>query len=182
VRAAVMATSWYFAYGSNMQSATLRGRRGIEFQRAVPARAHGWRLVFDKPSLLAVPESFANIVPDPNAEVLGVVYEITDADLAHLDLTEGVLLGNYQRVEVTVRSLANAPDAPRAAFTLTSAERDPTMQPSRRYMDLVIAGALEHGLPAEYVAALRAVPACTESAEAARLRPLIEAAFRRSPG
>jgi hypothetical protein len=40
---------WYFAYGSNMESGTLRGRRGIPFRRAVAARAPGWRVVFDKP-------------------------------------------------------------------------------------------------------------------------------------
>ena len=44
-----MSRVWYFAYGSNMQSATLRGRRGIAYRRALPARVSGWRVVFDKP-------------------------------------------------------------------------------------------------------------------------------------
>ena len=39
-----MSTVWYFAYGSNMQSATLRGRRGIAYRRALPARVPGWRV------------------------------------------------------------------------------------------------------------------------------------------
>jgi hypothetical protein len=55
---------WYFAYGSNMETATLRGRRGIEPLCALGARAAGWRLVFDKPPLVPVGEAFANIVPD----------------------------------------------------------------------------------------------------------------------
>jgi hypothetical protein len=42
---------WYFAYGSTMGSATLRGRRGIAVGRAVAARVPGWRVVFDKPPL-----------------------------------------------------------------------------------------------------------------------------------
>jgi hypothetical protein len=29
---------WYFAYGSNMQSDTLRGRRGVPFRRALAVR------------------------------------------------------------------------------------------------------------------------------------------------
>src|SRR5262249_31220268 len=58
---------WYFAYGSNMQSDTLHGRRGIAFRRAVAVRAPGWRVVFDKPPLLPIGEAFANIVPDPDA-------------------------------------------------------------------------------------------------------------------
>jgi len=47
---------WYFAYGSNMQAATFRGRRGIEPLRALAARLPGWRLVLDKPPLVPVGE------------------------------------------------------------------------------------------------------------------------------
>ena len=52
--------AWYFAYGSNMQTATFRGRRGIEFRRALPARVPGWRLVLDQPPLLPIGEGFAS--------------------------------------------------------------------------------------------------------------------------
>src|SRR5512139_3480486 len=100
------ATVWYFAYGSNMQSATLRGRRGIRFLRAVPARALGWRLVFDKPPLIPIGESFANIIPDPATHALGVAYEVTEPDLERIELTEGVLLGNYSRVQLCVVPLS----------------------------------------------------------------------------
>jgi len=41
----------------------------------------------------------------------------------------------------------------------------------------LISGALEHGLPAEYVEALRAVPTVEPSATARALRPLIDAAM-----
>src|SRR5438093_7822081 len=67
---------WYFAYGSNMETATLRGRRGIESLRALGARAAGWQLVLDKPPLVPVGEAFANIVPDAHAAVLGVLYDL----------------------------------------------------------------------------------------------------------
>ena len=66
---------WYFAYGSNMESATLRGRRGIEYNRAEAARAPGWRLVLDKPPLVSIGGAFANIVPDLAGEVLGVAFD-----------------------------------------------------------------------------------------------------------
>jgi len=79
---------WYFAYGSNMHTATFSGRRGIRPARALAARATGWRLVLDKPPLVPVGEAFANIVPDAAAEVLGVLYEIGPADLEHVALTE----------------------------------------------------------------------------------------------
>ncbi len=91
---------WYFAYGSNMQTATLCGRRGITVARALPARLADWRLVFDKPSLLPGGHGFANIVPEPAAAVLGVLYEVDESDLAHIELTEGVLINNYAAVTV----------------------------------------------------------------------------------
>lgn len=171
----------YFAYGSNMQTATFSGRRGIAFRRARPARVAGWRLVFDKPPFLPVGEGFASIVPDPVAAVIGVLYEITAADLEHVDLTEGVLIGHYRRIEVAVTPL-DTPATALRAYTLTSDRRDPTLQPSDRYMGLVVAGAEEHGLPADWIALLRAVPRRPESPAAARLRPLVDEALRRPRG
>lgn len=173
-----MAPAWYFAYGSNMQTATFCGRRDIRFQHALPGRASGWRLVFDKPPLFPIGESFANIIPEADAEVLGVLYEISEADLEQIDLTEGVPVGNYRRIEIPVLPLST-PSAVRSAFTLVSDRRVPDLQPSTRYMSLLIEGAVEHGLPPEYVAFLRAVPACTESRRAALLRPLIDQFLRR---
>jgi AIG2 family protein len=175
---AVPPMPWYFAYGSNMSSSTLRGRRGVVPQHALPARAVGWRLVFDKPGLLATGEGFANIVAEPDAHVYGVLYKVNDADLAHIDLTEGVLIGNYQRVETTVIGLSDSARS-RTASTLTSERHALGLLPSTRYMALLIEGAIEHGLPADYVEFLRAVPARPESAAAALLRPLADAFMKR---
>jgi hypothetical protein len=169
---------WYFAYGSNMQTATFRGRRGIAFRRAVPGRARGWRLVVDKPPLVPIGEAFANIVPDPASAVVGVLYEIAAPDLEHVELTEGVRIGNYRRIDVPVAPLAPPPDVVRAA-TLVSDRRDPSLRPSDRYMACLVAGAEEHGLPADWIALLRSVPCGPESADAARFRPLLDDAIRR---
>jgi len=169
---------WYFAYGSNMETATLRGRRGIEPLCALGARAAGWRLVLDKPPLVPVGEAFANIVPDARAAVLGVLYELSPADWEHVELTEGVRIGNYRSVTVRASPLSE-PALEVDARTLTSDRRDPTLGPSARYMASLIAGAEEHGLPAEYVAFLRAVPARPETREAAAFRPLLDEVLRR---
>ena len=170
---------WYFAYGSNMDSATLRGRRGIACVRAVAARVAGWRVVFDKPPLAPIGEAFANIVPDPEAVALGVAFDVSEDDLAHIELSEGVLIGNYRRVELAVEPLVACPAPPVTATSLASDRRDATLRPSTRYMELLITGALEHGLPAEYVEVLRAVPAREPSAIARALRPLVDAALTR---
>jgi gamma-glutamylcyclotransferase (GGCT)/AIG2-like uncharacterized protein YtfP len=128
-----------------MGSATFRGRRGIECGSAAAALLKGWRLVLDKPGLVTMGHAFANILPDPAAEVWGVLYEIGAADLEHIDLTEGVLIDNYRRIEVEVEPRSAGPVV--RAFTLTSERRDPELLPSTRYMDLLVAGAEEHALP-----------------------------------
>jgi cation transport regulator ChaC len=168
----------YFAYGSNMEPATFRGRRGIAYSRALPACAAGWRLVLDKPPLVPVGESFANIVADADAALIGVLYDITEEELAHLDLTEGVLIGNYRRVEIAVATLAE-PDVAIAAFTLVSDQRAPELLPSDRYMACLIAGAVEHGLPADWVDYLRGCPSRPESVLARTFRPVVDAVLRR---
>jgi cation transport regulator ChaC len=175
-----VSTVWYFAYGSNMSSATLRGRRQVRFRRALPARVAGWRLALDKPGLVSVGHSFANIVADPEGEVFGVLFEITPDDLDHIELTEGVRIGNYDRVELTAVPIRPEGHEPLAAFSLASTRSDPELRPSLRYMALLIAGAVEHGLPEPYVAFLRSVPALPESEEALRWRPFIDAALRRT--
>ena len=174
-----MSTTWYFAYGSNMQIDTLCGRRGLVCHRALAARARGWRVVFDKPPLLPIGESFANLIPDPEAEAFGVLYEIDAAELAHIDVTEGVLIGNYDRVEIAAEPLSDRQATSLTAHTLISERRNPALRPSERYMALLIAGAREHGLPEHYIAALESVPARQESARASLLRPLLDGFMKR---
>jgi hypothetical protein len=170
---------WYFAYGSNMQPATFAGRRGIVAARTVPARLPGWQLVFDKPPLLPMGQGMGNVVVVPGAEVIGVAYAIGPDDLAHVDLTEGVLIENYRRVAVEVVPLDGS--TPFEAWTLTSDRRDATLLPSARYMALLIDGAEHHGLPAEYVAWLRARPAVAESPESSAARAFIDRALKKEP-
>ena len=189
-----MSHVWYFAYGSNMQLATFAGRRGITPTRALAARARGWELVLDKPPLVPIGESFANLVATAEGEVFGVVYEITADDLGHIDLTEGVLIGNYARVEIAIEPLGGEPpdgstgasDPPSRAFTLVADKHAPDLLPSDRYMALLVEGALHHRLPAEWIAKLRAVPTKPSSLEATAARAIIDAglaaarAFKRS--
>src|SRR5262245_7049112 len=162
-----------------MQSATLRGRRGVDYRCAVPVRARGWRLVFDKPPLFPAGNAVANIVPDATAAALGVAFAITPDDLAQVERTEGVFLDNYRRVEVDVEPLLSEPGGPTRAFSLCSERRDGAALPSTRYMSIVIAGAIEQGLPDDHVTWLRGLPVCEESPEMAALRPALEAFFKR---
>lgn len=168
---------WYFAYGSNMQADTFRGRRGITWDRALPARVPGWRLTFDKPSLLPTGSTFANIVPDPTASVIGVAYFVTAEQLAHIELTEGVAIGNYKRAVVDAHPLDGSA-ALADVHTLTAEKAAPDRRPSTRYMGLVIAGALEHGLPADYLTWLKTIPTAEEGIAERAMRGVLDGALR----
>ncbi|MBI3784133.1 MAG: gamma-glutamylcyclotransferase [Deltaproteobacteria bacterium] len=161
-----------------MQSATLRGRRGIEYRRALPGRAVGWRLVLDKPSLLGVAGAYANLIEDPSSVAYGVLFDVSEDDLAHIELTEGVLIDNYHRVIVPVEPLASAGEAVHA-FSLSSDRRDPDSKPTSRYMGLLIEGALEHRLPPKHIEFLRNIPTCEEPIESLEMRAAIDNFMRR---
>jgi hypothetical protein len=163
---------WYFAYGSNLCAETFRGRRGITWTRAVTARVPGWRLVFDKPGIAMENEGYANLRPDPAGEVYGVLYELTLAELHHVELTEGVLLGNYARIDVEAFLLADGA-GPVRAVSLASPKQSPGILPTARYVALVVAGAEEHRLPAEWIATLRAVPAAPETDASRQQRAIL---------
>jgi len=168
----------YFAYGSNMETATFRGRREIEFTQAQPARADGWRLVLDKPSLVPMGCAFANMVADPGAHVFGVLYEIDEDAMAHLDLTEGVLIGNYHRLEIVVSPL-RAAAASLQAYTLVSDRREPGLLPTDRYLGCLINGAIEPELPVEWVTHLRTFVTQPETEAERAFRPLLDDGLRR---
>lgn len=91
---------WYFAYGANMDDSTFRVGRGIQAFEHRSGRIKGYRLRFNldgRPKGRSAP---ANLHPDPDAEVWGVLYRITRRDLVRLDMTEGVPGRGYRHVEI----------------------------------------------------------------------------------
>lgn len=179
----------YFAYGSNMDAGTFAGRRGVRWRRAAPALLRGWRLALDKPSLLGNGEGMATVVRDPVSHVWGVLYEIDTADLESVEFSEGVLIGHYERVAVTVEVGpawdGGEPGAPLQgvpleavtvervtveAVTLASDERGATILPTTRYLGLLLEGAAANGLPAEWIDHLRSIPAVAPTPEAEAVR------------
>ena len=65
------------------------------------------------------------------------------------------------------------------AVTLTSEKRGDSVQPSLRYMALLIEGALEHALPDDWIAMLRAIPAIEETEEAKAMRALLDRVMKK---
>jgi hypothetical protein len=58
---------------------------------------------------------------------------------------------------------------------LVSDKRSDDLRPSDHYMNLLIEGAETHGLPADWIAMLRAIPTCTPSPEGLERRRFIDA-------
>jgi cation transport regulator ChaC len=139
---------WYFAYGSNMHKGTFVERRRIRPLESRVGRIVGYRLRFNlegRPKGKAAP---ANICPDADQEVWGVLYKITRRDMLRLDSTEGVPGRGYQPTWLTAVDVDGNP-LTAIAYVATGKESDGT--PSHRYISLLRDGARFHGLPEHWV-------------------------------
>lgn len=182
-------TVLYLAYGSNLCNETFRGVRGIKPLSQVNVLVPSLRLTFDLSGVPYAEPCFANSarrIPDaplPNPDephyhkdrwqkgLVGVVYEVTLSDYAHIIATEGGGSAYHDiLVDCHVLPFADTvpshpttppfkahtlfaptvrPDEARAADRIS--RPDPSYaQPSARYLKLITDGAAECELPAEY--------------------------------
>ena len=153
----------YFAYGSNMDAEQMKsrcpGHRVVglaelrDHRLTFPLTSHSWG------------GGVASVSVAHGESVWGVVYDLTDADVAELDGYEGYRgPGNahnlYDRETVTVH-LTRADDGsfPRKLHALIYVARTANPgPPSRRYLDALVRGAKHHRLPADHIARLKATP------------------------
>jgi gamma-glutamylcyclotransferase len=147
-------TVWYFAYGSNMHHSAFRERRRMQPSEWRIGRVKGYRLRFNlegRPPGKAAP---ANICPDPDGEMWGVLYRITRRELLRLDATEGVPGRHYRHVLVSAED-PGGNIVPAVAYMARGKEADGS--PSLRYITLLRDGARAHGLPETWVRYLESV-------------------------
>ncbi len=145
---------YYFAYGSNMSLLRLKMR----VQDAEPldiATLRGRVLKFHKAGKDGSAKCDASLTGHSRDAVLGVLYRIRNHDLATLDRIEGRGTG-YERHALTV---TDSSGRNMAAETYIATHIDSALQPFSWYLEHVLQGALATGLPDDYVAAIRAVPA-----------------------
>jgi cation transport regulator ChaC len=138
---------WYLGYGSNMNRSIFEGRRGMRPLQALPALLKNYQLRFN----LAIgpgERGVANLESEADASTWGVLYLITTDQAEHLDRTEGVHRGTYQRLQVSVTLEGGEPIR---AFTYQSDRISQGRKPSPRYMGFLIEGAIQHRLPRGYV-------------------------------
>lgn len=145
----------YFAYGSNMSEARFREHGRCPTAKTLSkAWADGWRLVFDKQSS-TWKGTAANLRPDPEDVVWGVLYDISSpSEIERLRRGES----GYAARDVGVTS----PSGEREVATTFLAAQGVEHPPTAAYLDCMIQGAQQHGLPPEYVARLRSIPVARE--------------------
>jgi hypothetical protein len=95
----------------------------------------------------------------------GIVYDVSEAALAELDRTEGFRgagdAHNVAERQVLLVELTRPDDGsvPRRLRVYAYLPRTSNPSPpSERYRDALVQGAVQHDLPEEYVARLRAIP------------------------
>lgn len=153
----------YFAYGSNLDPEQMQRRCpghtvvGLgelrDHKLTFPLTSHDWG------------GGVASVGVAHGASVWGMVFELTDEDLAALDRYEGYRGPGdqhnlYDRESASVQ-LVRADDGsfPRRLRTwIYLAQSANPSPPSRRYLDAILGGARHFRLPAEYVAKLAATP------------------------
>ena len=146
-----MSDVWYFAYGSNLSKGRKQERTGL-IRCSHRVRLTGYRLAFNKKATKG--SVYANIVRKEESEVWGVIYLCNPEAMATLDRLEGVMGGHYERVLVAVELDDGTPQSAEA-YVAGSKYIGSDENPSDEYLNHVITGANEHGLPPEYIESIR---------------------------
>lgn len=154
---------WYLSYGSNMSPTVLLKRRKVFPERSLPCTVPGYTLKFNIIGMPYFEPAFGSIVKikdellEPVAN--GVIHRITQEDFEMVKRTEGG--GGYPRLGYNVAKIKviTYTGEEIEASTLVGDEsiiRD-DIQPSSRYLSLVIGGAKFHGLNPSYLLYLRSL-------------------------
>jgi hypothetical protein len=145
-----------FAYGSNMCTGRLRERVPSADPVRI-ARLLNHSLRFHQRSGDRSGKCDASFTGEPEDMVWGVVFEMDPAEKPDLDAHESLGHGYAERMALVIDVEGN-----RHSVVMYVAERshiDPALRPYSWYRRLVVEGARQHALPADYVARIEAVPA-----------------------
>ncbi|CAJ1061853.1 gamma-glutamylcyclotransferase-like [Xyrichtys novacula] len=147
-------TFLYFAYGSNLLKERLQLRNPSATVFCV-AQLKDYKLVFGNYKGLASERwqgGVATIEHSPGDEVWGVVWRMNTSDLESLDSQENVTLGAYSPAQLAVK--AKGQDLSCRTYIMNSCVYAP---PSPQYLQVIMMGAEQNGLPKDYQEKLRAI-------------------------
>ena len=141
----------YFAYGSNMERFQLK-RLCPKAKFVAAAVLPDHELTFSGNSQMWG-GGIATLREKPGHQVEGVAWEISEVERKALDGYEG-FPDLYLRKEIQLRTSSGKVIA---AFAYIMGDPGRETPPSKRYKQLLISGAEEHGLSDEYVAFLESI-------------------------
>jgi hypothetical protein len=141
----------YAAYGSNMDPAQMISRCPHSPQRG-SGWLEGWRLTFGGEDI-GWDGAMATVVEESGARVFVVLYDVSSADEKELDNWDGVDLGYYRKAKVRVETLDG--DVLAWLYVLNFYEGG---LPTASKVGILADSAEKACAPADYVAALRALP------------------------
>ena len=136
---------YYFAYGSNMDSAQLKKRVGL-VPLGTKAYLDGHKIIFNKTSIR---DSYgrANISESVNSKIEGVIFELTENQFDSLDKWEP----GYKRISVKVEEDGSSVIIDAITYVALPAYIDNRLYPSAKYLEPILRGATDYGLSPEYV-------------------------------
>ncbi len=138
----------YFAYGSNLKASRMHERIPTASRHGV-ASLHGMRVAVNK--LSRDGSGKANLEREPGARVWGFVYRLEPEGWSLLDTYEP----GYSRVRVELVGVSET--RIKAQTYLADAPVD-GLSAFDWYHTLIVEGAIEHGLPDDYIRELHALP------------------------
>ena len=157
---------WYFAYGSNLNSRAVAewcrhyAHRPPILKAGKPAVLDNYRLGFPIYSDYWG-GGIADIVYDPGKYVMGVLFDLSEAEIVVLDQkvgrrldSHGKEVGIYGRIETRVAPLGKGEAVKAVTYQGISVERY-HIPPTRHYMDLVVQGAYGYGLSMMWISYLQ---------------------------
>jgi gamma-glutamylcyclotransferase len=150
-------TFLYFAYGSNMLTEWLKDRCPSAKKNGI-AIASNHKLVFGKRSIDK--SGKATLIFSEGVHTPGVAFEITESEREFLDAAEGFKHdkphdpARYNRVDDFQIRIAET-DKIVVSTTYLANNPEDGLKPYDWYLALVIAGAIQHGLDADYVKSLK---------------------------
>ncbi|WLB57433.1 gamma-glutamylcyclotransferase family protein [Bradyrhizobium japonicum] len=149
----------YFAYGSNMCSGRLGARISCTF--VTIGKLVGHQLRFHKLSKDGSAKCDALRTGSDSDAMWGVVYDIPASEKPKLDREEGLGKG-YEDAQIVVE-LADGTRLEAVTYVAAADAVRKGVRPFTWYKAYVEAGAEEHSLPEDYIAAIRSVEAVQDS-------------------
>lgn len=140
----------HFGYGSNMSEPYMK-KYTPSLKYVMNAQLPNFEIQFRKYSE-NMGGGISSIIEKPGGMIYGVMYYITKKEMDALDILEDVPLGIYKRE--TFQVLGEDGKWYAADLYRVTNPKGP-YEPAKKYLDIMIAGATEHGINSDWIKTLK---------------------------